>query len=294
MTGANSLSGSVSVTPGGAGVTQALNVVVLEHITTKANATAYSVAQQLIISAWDSCSPSCRRMGVRLVGWQGSVKRSYAAAEDKRDEAKEQRRPRAAPSGGTAVVDGGYRRLAALSQRDSAWCPTWVSSPSGPVPSLAPGARARSRARRARARTVALGRERVAAGFHGPPAGVQRGERQRLLRVGSIERVSHGAAEQVGIRGRPFRLRAVGAVRAVHRPGARPLRRDCRQTLAASCSCCPPNRGPSSDPLRTTRRSCRCQSCRSSFRACAPALRRSLAASLRSSPRSGSCSVMHQ
>ena len=98
VTGANSLSGSVSVTPGGAGVTQALNVVVLEHITTKANATAYSVAQQLIISAWDVVFAVV--VVAWVFGWSGGkdlVKRSYAAAEEKRDELKKQR---AAPDAG--------------------------------------------------------------------------------------------------------------------------------------------------------------------------------------------------
>jgi uncharacterized membrane protein YbhN (UPF0104 family) len=90
VTAANSLSSSVSVTPGGAGVTQALNVVVLDSITTKSNATAYSVAQQLIITAWDIV------FAVILVtwvfGWSGGkdlVKRSYVAAEEKRDEMKQ-------------------------------------------------------------------------------------------------------------------------------------------------------------------------------------------------------------
>jgi uncharacterized membrane protein YbhN (UPF0104 family) len=90
VTAANSLSSSVSVTPGGAGVTQALNVVVLDSITTKSNATAYSVAQQLIITAWDIV------FAVILVtwvfGWTGGkdlVKRSYVAAEEKRDELKQ-------------------------------------------------------------------------------------------------------------------------------------------------------------------------------------------------------------
>jgi uncharacterized membrane protein YbhN (UPF0104 family) len=89
---ANSVSSTVSVTPGSAGVTQALNVVVLDHITTRQNATAYSVAQQLIVTAWDIL------FGVIMIswvfGWSGGkdlVKQSYAAAEVKRDELKEQR-----------------------------------------------------------------------------------------------------------------------------------------------------------------------------------------------------------
>jgi uncharacterized membrane protein YbhN (UPF0104 family) len=93
VTGANSLSKSVSVTPGGAGVTQALNVTVLDTVTTKANAVAYSVAQQLIVTAWDVV------FAVILVawafGWAGGkdlVRQSYTAAEVKRDEFQAQRR----------------------------------------------------------------------------------------------------------------------------------------------------------------------------------------------------------
>ena len=91
VTGANSVSSSVSVTPGGAGVTQALNVVVLEGLTTTSNATAYSVAQQLIISAWDVVFAVI--MVAWVFGWSGGkdfVKRSYLAAGEKRDELKKQ------------------------------------------------------------------------------------------------------------------------------------------------------------------------------------------------------------
>jgi hypothetical protein len=97
VSASNSVSNSVSVTPGSAGVTQALNVVVLDNITTKDKATAYSVAQQLIITAWDIL------FGIAMVawvfGWTGGkqlVRQSYATAEVKRDELKEQRAARRA------------------------------------------------------------------------------------------------------------------------------------------------------------------------------------------------------
>ena len=97
ITGANSVSSSLSVTPGGVGVTQALNVVVLESITSTSNATAYSVAQQLIVSAADVV------LAIALVswvfGWSGGkqlVRQSYADAEIKRRELKEQRDARRA------------------------------------------------------------------------------------------------------------------------------------------------------------------------------------------------------
>jgi uncharacterized membrane protein YbhN (UPF0104 family) len=97
VTGANSVSSSLSVTPGGAGVTQALNVVVLGHLTSSANATAYSVAQQLIISAWDVLFAIV--LAAWVFGWTGGkqlVKQSYADAEVKRSELQEQRRRRRA------------------------------------------------------------------------------------------------------------------------------------------------------------------------------------------------------
>jgi uncharacterized membrane protein YbhN (UPF0104 family) len=100
VTGANSVSSSLSVTPGGVGVTQALNVVVLQSLTTTSNATAYSVAQQLVISAYDVL------FGVAMVcwvfGWSGGkdlVKKSYADAGVKRRELKEQRDARRAKRG---------------------------------------------------------------------------------------------------------------------------------------------------------------------------------------------------
>jgi uncharacterized membrane protein YbhN (UPF0104 family) len=95
VSASNSISNSVSVTPGGAGINQAFNVAVLEGTTSKSNAAAYSLAQQLIISAWDVV------FAVALVawvfGWSGGkklVKESYAAAEVKEHELKEQRQAR--------------------------------------------------------------------------------------------------------------------------------------------------------------------------------------------------------
>jgi uncharacterized membrane protein YbhN (UPF0104 family) len=97
VSASNSISNSVSVTPGGAGVNQAFNVAVLDSTTSKANAAAYSLAQQLIITAWDVL------LAVALVawvfGWSGGkdlVKQSYAAAELKEHELKEQRHARRA------------------------------------------------------------------------------------------------------------------------------------------------------------------------------------------------------
>lgn len=100
VTGANSISSSLSFTPGGVGVTQALNVAVLESTTSASNATAYSVAQQLIVSAWDVL------LAIVLVAWvfglsggKELVKQSYDAADVKRRELKEQQAARRAAHG---------------------------------------------------------------------------------------------------------------------------------------------------------------------------------------------------
>ena len=100
VTGANSISSSVSFTPGGVGVTQALNVAVLESTTSASNATAYSVAQQLIVSAWDVLFAIV--LVAWVFGWSGGkelVRQSYDAAEVKRRELKEQREARRAAHG---------------------------------------------------------------------------------------------------------------------------------------------------------------------------------------------------
>lgn len=97
VSASNSISNSLSVTPGGAGVNQAFNVAVLDSTTSTANAAAYSLAQQLIISAWDVL------FAIMLVswvfGWSGGkqlVKDSYAEAGVKERELKAQRQARRA------------------------------------------------------------------------------------------------------------------------------------------------------------------------------------------------------
>jgi uncharacterized membrane protein YbhN (UPF0104 family) len=97
VTGANSVANTVSVTPGAVGVTQAANVVVLDSVTSTSNATAYSVAQQLLITAWDVVFAIA--MVAWVFGWAGGkdlVRQSYDGARIKEQELKEQRRARRA------------------------------------------------------------------------------------------------------------------------------------------------------------------------------------------------------
>jgi uncharacterized membrane protein YbhN (UPF0104 family) len=80
----NSIANVTSVTPGGAGVTQAFNVVSLKGITTSQNATAYSVTQQLVVTAWSILFAIV--LLIRAFGWSGGktlVGRSYADARVK-------------------------------------------------------------------------------------------------------------------------------------------------------------------------------------------------------------------
>ncbi len=95
VTASNSISNSVSATPGGVGVTQAMNSVALSGSTDASTATAYSIGQQLIITAWDVV------LAVVLVswvfGWSGGralVESSYADAKVRSRELKEKRRKR--------------------------------------------------------------------------------------------------------------------------------------------------------------------------------------------------------
>ncbi len=92
VTASNSVANSVSVTPGGVGVTQAANTAALRGSTSASNATAYSVAQQLIISAWDVVFAVV--MVSWAFGWSGGkelVQTSYAGAKVRTREIKEER-----------------------------------------------------------------------------------------------------------------------------------------------------------------------------------------------------------
>ena len=93
--GGNSIANVTSVTPGGAGVTQAFNVASLSGVTDATTATAYSVAQQLVTTAWNII------LGIVLVvwafGWSGGkqlVGESYDEAKQKAAEQQEARRAR--------------------------------------------------------------------------------------------------------------------------------------------------------------------------------------------------------
>jgi uncharacterized membrane protein YbhN (UPF0104 family) len=93
VTASNSISNSISATPGGVGVTQAMNSAALSGSTDTATATAYSISQQVVTSAWNVV------LAVILVswvfGWSGGkalVSSSYTDAKSRSREMKTKRR----------------------------------------------------------------------------------------------------------------------------------------------------------------------------------------------------------
>jgi uncharacterized membrane protein YbhN (UPF0104 family) len=91
VAGGNSIANTVSVTPGGVGVNQATNVAALGDVTDAATATAYSLGQQLAITAWNIAFAVV--VVVWAFGWTGGkiiVEQSYADAKVKVAEQKAQ------------------------------------------------------------------------------------------------------------------------------------------------------------------------------------------------------------
>ena len=95
VVGGNSLANTVSATPGGVGINQAVNVAALNSVTDATTATAYSIGQQLAITAWNIA------FGIVIVIWAFGVtggkllvSQSYVDAKVKVAEQKEQRNER--------------------------------------------------------------------------------------------------------------------------------------------------------------------------------------------------------
>src|SRR5436190_5404379 len=95
--GGNSIANTVSVTPGGVGINQATNVAALADVTDSSTATAYSLGQQLAITAWNIVFAIVIVMWA--FGWKGGrqlVEKSYADAKVTVEQQREQRRKRRA------------------------------------------------------------------------------------------------------------------------------------------------------------------------------------------------------
>lgn len=92
VVGSNSIANTVSVTPGGVGVNQAMNVIALDEVASADTATAYSIGQQLVTTAWNMLFAIV--LALWVFGWTGGrglVTESYAGAKEKVAEQKAQR-----------------------------------------------------------------------------------------------------------------------------------------------------------------------------------------------------------
>ena len=99
VTASNSISNTVSLTPGGVGVTQAMNSAALSKETSANTATAYSASQQLITSAWNIVFATA--LVCWVFGWSGGkalVTSSYEEAKSRSQELRERHRTRGSPS----------------------------------------------------------------------------------------------------------------------------------------------------------------------------------------------------
>jgi uncharacterized membrane protein YbhN (UPF0104 family) len=95
--GGNSLANTVSATPGGVGINQAINAIALDDVVDPATATAYSLGQQLSITAFNIVFATV--LVVWAFGWTGGkllVRQSYEDAKITVAEQKEQRKEKRA------------------------------------------------------------------------------------------------------------------------------------------------------------------------------------------------------
>jgi uncharacterized membrane protein YbhN (UPF0104 family) len=92
--GGNSIANVTSATPGGAGVNQAFNVASLKGVTDPTTATAYSVSQQLVTTAWNIILAII--LLVWTFGWSGGKELVQTSYEGAKEKAAEQKAARAA------------------------------------------------------------------------------------------------------------------------------------------------------------------------------------------------------
>lgn len=119
--GGNSLANTVSFTPGGVGITQAVNNVSLESVTDPTTATAYSLGQQIIVTAFNVVFAVV--MIVWVFGWTGGkllVTDSYAGAKEKAAEEKAKRSEKKAAEREANGGEGAVGRLLHRDARESA------------------------------------------------------------------------------------------------------------------------------------------------------------------------------
>lgn len=100
VVGGNSIAGATAVTPGGAGVNEAVGVVALKHYTDPQTATAFSVAQHLVGTAWNIVFALI--LVPAVFGWRNGEAMLKTAAGEARERRANARR-RAAPANPTGV-----------------------------------------------------------------------------------------------------------------------------------------------------------------------------------------------
>ena len=92
VVGGNSIAGATAVTPGGAGVNEAVSVVALAHYTDAQTATAFAVAQHVVGTAWNILFALI--LVPVVFGWRNGeamLKSASAAAHDRRAQARKAR-----------------------------------------------------------------------------------------------------------------------------------------------------------------------------------------------------------
>ena len=112
VVGGNSLANTVSATPGGIGVNQAVNAAALNDVTDTATATAYSIGQQLAVTAWNIAFALA--VVVWAFGWTGGrqlVETSYVDAKAKASEQRAERAARRAADDADATAPRKRRLL---------------------------------------------------------------------------------------------------------------------------------------------------------------------------------------
>jgi uncharacterized membrane protein YbhN (UPF0104 family) len=92
--GGNSLANTVSATPGGVGINQAVNAAALTNVTDASTATAYSIGQQLAVTAWNVVFALA--VVVWAFGWSGGKTLVESSYEDAKVKVAEQKAERAA------------------------------------------------------------------------------------------------------------------------------------------------------------------------------------------------------
>ncbi len=109
--GGNSLANTVSFTPGGVGITQAVNTASLSSITSPDTAAAYSLGQQLITTAWNVVLAAF--LVIWVFGWTGGkqmIEESYTGAKERAAEQNAARKTRKAEKKAQKEADRAERK----------------------------------------------------------------------------------------------------------------------------------------------------------------------------------------